>query len=133
MNSQAFEELTVLVVDDEEFALTLAGKVLNSIGVGQVITASGGQQALDLMAETMEDIDLIISDISMPEMDGYAFARRVRYGVVPRFKNLPILMLTGHDTEHNVQKARTHKINGYIVKPAEKAKLETLIRQTIGD
>jgi len=133
MNTKAFEDLTVLVVDDEEFALKLAGKVLDSIGIGQVLTASDGQQALDLMADTTEDINLIISDISMPELDGYAFARRVRYGVVPRFKNLPILMLTGHDTELNAQKARTHKINGYVVKPAEKEKLVTLIRQVIGD
>jgi len=133
MKANPFEDLTVLVVDDEEFALKLAGKALNAIGIGQVITAAEGQQALDLMAETTEDIDLIISDINMPDMDGYAFARRVRYGVVPRFKNLPILMLTGHDTEPNAQKARTHKINGYIVKPAEKDKLETLIRQVIED
>jgi len=132
MNSNAIEDLTVLVVDDEEFALKLAEKVLNAIGIGRVVMATDAQQALDLMANTTEDIGLIISDISMPDMDGYAFARRVRYGAVPRFKNLPILMLTGHDTEHNIQKARTHKINGYIVKPAEKEKLETLIRQVIG-
>ncbi len=53
----------------------------------------------------------------MPEMTGYEFVRQVRYGTVPRFKDVPILILTGQATEKNVQRAQTHKINGFVTKP----------------
>jgi len=65
-------------------------------------------------------------------MDGYELARRIRYGTVPRYKDIPVLMLTGQNTEDNAQKARIHKIDGYIIKPPKVDVLETHIKKALG-
>ena len=54
----------------------------------------------------------------MPEMSGYEFVCRLRYRTPPGYKDLPVLMLTGHDTSKNLSRARTHKIDSFLVKPA---------------
>tara|TARA_B100000676_G_scaffold264054_1_gene276176 strand:+ start:92 stop:493 length:402 start_codon:yes stop_codon:yes gene_type:complete len=107
----------ILVVEDEAFSLEAIRKVLNNIGATSVATASNGADALKLLEDADCNLDLIICDIEMPEMSGYEFVRMLRYGTVPRFKDLPVLMLTGHDTPKNLRRARTHKIDGFLVKP----------------
>ena len=107
----------ILVVEDEAFSLEAIRKVLNNIGATSVATASNGAEALKLLEDADCNLDLIICDIEMPEMSGYEFVRMLRYGTVPRFKDLPVLMLTGHDTPKNLRRARTHKIDGFLVKP----------------
>lgn len=131
MSSPSFSSLCVLIVDDDVFARQILTRVLDQLGVAQVLEAEDGDKALALMAETDDNIGLIISDISMPGMDGWSFARRLRYGAVERFKGLPILMLTGNDTDANAQKARTHKINGFVVKPPKAETLSPLISKAL--
>ncbi|MBT6885199.1 MAG: response regulator [Rhodospirillaceae bacterium] len=118
MNNSPFTDINVLCVDDEEFARGLISRLLASIGVNKVIEAENGANALPCLEDSANDIHIIISDIEMPGMNGYEFVRRVRYGVVPRYKVIPILMLTGKDSDKNVRSARIHKINGFLVKPS---------------
>ncbi|MBT3909215.1 MAG: response regulator [Rhodospirillaceae bacterium] len=118
MNNSPFTDINVLCVDDEEFARGLISRLLASIGVNKVIEAENGANALTCLEDSANDIHIIISDIEMPGMNGYEFVRRVRYGVVPRYKVIPILMLTGKDSDKNVRSARIHKINGFLVKPS---------------
>ena len=54
----------------------------------------------------------------MPEMSGYEFVCRLRYGTPPGYKDLPVLMLTGHETPKNLSRSRTRKIDGFLVKRA---------------
>ena len=118
MNNSRFTDINVLCVDDEEFARGLISRLLASIGVNKVIEAENGANALTCLEDSANDIHIIISDIEMPGMNGCEFVRRVRYGVVPRYKDIPILMLTGKDSDKNVRSARIHKINGFLVKPS---------------
>lgn len=131
MSPTPLSSLCVLIVDDDVFARKILTRVLEQLDVTQILEAENGEQALALMAETEQNINLIITDISMPEIDGWSFARRVRYGAVERFKSLPILMLTGNDTDANAQKARTHKINGFVVKPPKVETLSPLISKAL--
>ena len=110
MSEENLGSVHILVVEDEAFSLEAIRKILNNIGATSVATASNCADALKLL----EDADC---DIEMPEMSGYEFVRMLRYGTVPRFKDLPVLMLTGHDTPKNLRRARTHKIDGFLVKP----------------
>ncbi len=130
--SDVFSSVNVMVVDDEEFAQRFVTRILAMIGTGEVVTADNGADALERLADTDIAIDLIISDIEMPEVDGYEFVRKVRYGAVPKYKDVPILILTGKDTDENAQKARFHKIDGFIVKPPNAEDLERKLRKALG-
>lgn len=128
----AFQSITVLVVEDEAFSLRFVGHILKSLGVAGTIGAGTGSEALEILEKSEMPIDLVISDIEMPVMDGYELVRRIRYGIVPKYKDIPILMLTGQDTEKNVNKARIHKINGFIVKPPTADLLEIHMKKALG-
>ena len=65
-------------------------------------------------------------------MGGYEFVRKVRFGAIPSYKDIPIIMLTGKDTDKNVQSARIHKIDGFLVKPAKAEPLKAAIRRARG-
>ena len=132
MVEEAYGALTVMVVDDEEFSRKFVLRILESIGIGHVITAESGTVALSQLDETEGNVDLVICDIEMPEMTGYEFARRVRYGTVPRFKDVPILILTGQASDKNVKKARMYKINGFVTKPPTVDLLRVFIRDVLG-
>lgn len=132
MTPNPLANITVLVVDDETFAQRLVARVLEKLGVAGVVTADDGEQALELLGSTEQPIDVIISDIEMPGMTGFELARKVRYGAVPQYKDVPILMLTGQDTEDNVKKGRIHKIEGFIVKPPKADVLKSYLERALG-
>jgi two-component system, chemotaxis family, chemotaxis protein CheY len=133
MNDQKeLKSITVLVVDDEVFSTRFVSRILQKIGVESIVTAENGAEAIEALESDEHIIDIVISDIEMPEMDGYELARRIRYGAVPQYQSVPILMLTGQDTESNVEKARIHKINGFIVKPPKIDDLEQRILESLG-
>ncbi len=132
MTGDVFASVTVLVVEDEAFSRRFLVRVLNTIGIAQVLIAENGVKALELLEATDSAIDLVISDIEMPEMNGYELVRRLRYGAVARFKDIPILILTGKNTEENLRKGRFHKINGYVVKPPKADALRAHIAEALG-
>ena len=110
--------MRVLIVDDEPFSLKFLAQVLRNIGIGEIVSAAGGGEALEKLAELAdEELDLIVADIQMPDMDGYELTRRVRYGAVPRHKDVAILILSSSMTEENLRHARTHKIDSLVAKP----------------
>ena len=126
-----FSSINVMVVDDDESSRKLVTRILEALGVGHVLAAENGVDALARLGDGDADVDVIICDVEMPEMAGYEFARRIRYGVVPRFKDVPIMMLTGQPTEKNVQRARTHKINGFMEKPPSADLMRIKIRDVL--
>ncbi len=128
-NEEDLSSFRVLIVDDDENGRELISGILGHIGVGQVLEAESGERALALLEGEEGKIDLILCDIEMPVMKGYELVRRIRYGTVPKFKDVPILMLTAHDTARNVRQARVHKVSGFIPKTAMLEHLEKQIRR----
>ena len=124
MSNQAFKSLGVLVAEDEDFSQKIVVMILTNLGFKKITVAKNGVQALEKLESAVEPIHLVISDIEMPEMGGFEFARRIRLGAVPKYKEVPILMLTGHSTEDNIMKGRIHRIQGFIVKPVSTEILE---------
>ncbi len=131
MTDDDFSSLNVLAVEDEAFSQMVLTKVLKEVGVASVTVAENGAEALDKLAQAEPKIDLVVCDIEMPEMDGYEFVRQVRYGVVPGYKDIPVIMLTGKDTDLNTQRALIHKINGFLAKPAQPDTLGNTIRRAL--
>jgi CheY-like chemotaxis protein len=79
----------LLVVDDEEAILELVSAILKSEGY-EVVTANSGLEALEIMEH--ESVDLVLLDVMMPEMDGWAVVKEMKKR--PELKKLPVAMLT---------------------------------------
>lgn len=106
-------DLTILVVDDENSVTRLVRMMLSDIGVTQVFTAKNGKEALDLLGEFQEDIDIVICDWNMPTISGLDLLRQIRT-VDP---DLPFLMLTARADIASVKDARDYGVTDYLRKP----------------
>ena len=124
--------VNVLVVEDEELVRKAVADMLEGIGVGGVVAVESGATAMEHLSDEESSIDLVICDIVMPEMDGYEFVRRVRYGDVPRYKDIPILMLTGANTPENVQRGKYHRIHAFLLKPPDPLMLRKHMLRALG-
>lgn len=133
MPKKSLKDLKVLVVEDEEFSQKIVVMVLNNLGIKDIVVAKNGLAAIECLTTAVEPVDLVISDIEMPEMGGFELARKIRLGVAPKLKNVPILLLTGHSTEENLQKGRIHRIQGFIVKPPSADVLKRYIERAVKD
>lgn len=113
--------LKLLVVEDEYYIRELIKKNLQSNGY-EVIEAENGEQGYEIFENN--HIDLIISDIMMPKVDGVTFVKRVRN----MNKELPIIMLTALDTFTDKEKGFTSGADDYIVKPVDMKELQLRIK-----
>lgn len=100
----------VLVVDDDPFIRTLLVAWLQEAGYG-VVTAEDGQQALDVLRS--ERPDVLLLDLMMPKLDGYALARIIRTHDATR--GLPIIVLSAD--ARAPQKLNGVRIDAFISKP----------------
>ncbi|MGG5887935.1 response regulator [Falsiroseomonas sp. HC035] len=112
----------LLLVDDSVFFRELVVPALAADGY-EVVAVEGPAQALRLR-ERGETFDAIVSDIEMPEIDGYAFAREVRGGGL--WQDLPMIALTGRVEPAAVAKGRAAGFTDYIGKYDREALLASL-------
>ncbi|MGB9747480.1 MAG: response regulator [Bacteroidales bacterium] len=108
----------ILIVDDSESIRELVTFTLSNEGY-DVSVGINGLDALKFLDGS--DIDLIITDLYMPEMDGIAFIREVRNR--EHYKHIPILFLTTESQNEKKLEAKQAGATGWIVKPFVPAKL----------
>jgi CheY-like chemotaxis protein len=114
----------VLIVDDDIrniFALTT---MLESYGLS-CVSAETGRAGIDLLAEA-PDIDLVLTDIMMPEMDGYDTIRAIR--ALPQFRSLPIFAVTAKAMKGDREKCFEAGATDYLAKPVEPEQLLSMMR-----
>ncbi len=111
----------ILVADDDKHTRQLFRAILERENY-TVTTAENGQQALDVMDR--EHIDLVILDIMMPVMDGYAFTRTLRESN----NNLPILMVSAKQLPEDKRKGFLVGTDDYITKPIDEVEMLLRIR-----
>jgi two-component system CheB/CheR fusion protein len=109
--SRAFH---VLLVEDSADILFLLQKELEWAGY-QVSTAADGAAAIEVAERILPD--LIISDIRMPELDGYEFIRLVRQ--IPALASVPAIAMTGFDRQSDIDMANSAGYNAHLVKPVD--------------
>jgi two-component system, cell cycle sensor histidine kinase and response regulator CckA len=114
---------TVLVVDDEERLLHLCGRLLQAMGY-QVLTASGGRAAVELMRQHHTRISLVILDLTMPEMSGARTFEAIR-AISPTVK---VLIASGASVEGQAQELLDKGCSGFIQKPFDAAALSEKIQ-----
>ena len=118
--------LTILVADDD-FATRLSiTDYLEIIGYS-VIAAENGKEALGLVEEFQPH--LIVTDITMPQMDGYEFVRRVR--LRPAFRLLPVIFLTERTSTQEQIRGYQMGCDNYLAKPFELQELGAVIRSLL--
>lgn len=111
-NSTKLKELSILIVDDEEFILETMAHFLKR-RAKNVDTANNGKQALELFKEGLHDV--VVSDIEMPELDGYEL-----YEAVNELNNkVQFIFLSGHDSQDIDERF----IEQTLYKPIDKDKL----------
>ena len=116
----------VLVVDDEVNIVRLIQVNLERQGY-QVETANNGAQALAKIRESRPD--LLVSDVMMPEMDGFELLANVRRD--PVLNDLPVIMLTAKAQDADVMRGYTHGADMYLTKPFNPAELITFAKRIL--
>ncbi|MDO4326820.1 MAG: response regulator transcription factor [bacterium] len=121
------ERVKILVVDDESRMRKLVRDFLTVKGY-QVIEAEDGEQALDLFFE-QKDIALILLDVMMPKMDGWAVCKTIR-----QYSKVPIIMLTARSEERDELQGFSLGVDEYITKPFSPkilvARVEAILRRS---
>ncbi len=123
------ESKTVLIVDDERDLLELVSYNLRRTGY-EVLSATNGRKALDLIVETKPD--LVLLDLMLPELGGTEIASRVRAN--PLTATIPIIMLTAKGSETDQVLGLAVGADDYIAKPFSMkvllARVEAILRRT---
>jgi EAL domain-containing protein (putative c-di-GMP-specific phosphodiesterase class I)/FixJ family two-component response regulator len=128
--TQTRDKGVVLVVDDDNFQLDVLGQQLQSLGWSRVLFAPSGQAALQLYDQHRADIRLILSDLSMPDMDGLVLMRHF----AQRHLEAAIILISGVSDEilnSAAGLASAHSLNllGVLSKPNTLENLEALLRK----
>ncbi|HEX4351767.1 MAG TPA: response regulator, partial [Polyangiales bacterium] len=117
----------LLLVDDSATTRTLERSILEAAGY-DVLVAVDGAQAWQLLQE--QGADLAVSDVEMPNMDGFALTQTIRAS--KRFRDLPVILLTSLDSAHDRARGMESGANAYLVKSAfDQTNLLDTIRQLL--
>ena len=117
----------VLFVDDEKSIVDMVGQLLQRLGY-DVKAMQDPSEAFDLFKENPEKFDLIITDMTMPQMTGARFAEKLKKVRA----DIPVIICTGHSSLMDENKARDLGIEGYIMKPVSLIKIAKTIREVLG-
>ena len=117
----------VLIVEDNIELLRLMKRLLQPRY--HVITANDGREALQLIQTNK--VDIVVSDVMMPEMDGYELTDHIKHNEI--YSHLPVILLTAKTTEDDQQKALLTGADGYITKPFKIRDLQLRIDNLIAN
>jgi two-component system chemotaxis response regulator CheY len=117
---------TILIVDDSVMVRQMVSFTLKEAGF-DVVDAENGQDALNKLGS--HTVDLIVTDLNMPIMDGITLIANAR--AVPATKYVPILMLTTESQPEMKQKGKAAGATGWIVKPFDPPKLLAVIAKVL--
>lgn len=119
----------VLVVDDSETVRQVLQLTLSNAGF-DVIEAEDGDDALNKLSGPAV-VDMLITDLNMPKMDGLELIKKIREDKKHRFT--PIVMLTTESSEEKKRAGREAGASGWIVKPFKPEQLLKVVKMVLGD
>ncbi len=117
---------TILIIDDTEANLSLLASLLEKEGY-EVLAGASGIEALEIVQETIPDLMLL--DVAMPGMDGFALCRQMKKD--PRLKNIPVIFITARTDESDIVAGFEAGGNDYITKPFTIPELQVRVRTQI--
>ncbi|MUM78800.1 response regulator [Pseudodesulfovibrio sp. F-1] len=118
----------ILIVDDSKTVRNLVAFIMKKEGF-KVTTAEDGLDGLEKLYSAT-GVDLIVSDINMPRMDGLTFIKTVREQEA--YRDIPIVVLSTEGQDRDIQTGLTVGANLYMVKPAQPEKLVRNVKMLLG-
>jgi two-component system chemotaxis response regulator CheY len=120
-------QLKFLVVDDFSTMRRIVRGLLKEIGCNNVTEAEDGAAALELLRG--QRFDFVVSDINMPNMNGFELLKAIK--AEEALRHLPVLMVTAEARKEDIVLAAQSGAAGYIVKPFSKATLEEKVQRIL--
>lgn len=114
----------VLIVDDSASIRRQSTKLVEQAGL-RVITANNGAEALELLLNGDWEPDLILSDVEMPQIDGWGFLEYVKTD--ENFGHIPVVMVTSLDADEHRNRAASLGANDYLIKPLRQDDLSRVL------
>ncbi len=121
-----FDKFTALYVEDEEQIKNIVSTVLGAM-FKNFYVASNGQEGLDFFRNHQDEINIIITDINMPLMNGLEMCQKIRELDI----NIPIIITTAHNDKDFLHKAIDVGVSSFVVKPMDIEKLVEAINKSM--
>ncbi|MGE4296866.1 MAG: response regulator [Desulfovibrionaceae bacterium] len=118
----------ILIVDDSKTVRNLVAFIMKKEGF-RVTAAEDGIDGLEKLYSA-DKVDLIISDVNMPRMDGFTFIKTVREQEA--YRDIPIIVLSTEGQEKDIQTGLGLGANQYLVKPAQPEKMVKNVKMLLG-
>ena len=122
-----YSKNTILLVDDEEVIKRRLRDVITDDY--EVLEASNGQEALDVLAANVDKVAVIVLDLIMPVMDGFRFMEE--FGKHREYDNIPVIVATSNDDWHSEQKCLEAGVWDFVMKPYNPVLLQFRIKNAI--
>lgn len=122
-NGEEKTDPVVLVVDDNPLMVNVLKGLLGTASI-EVHTSSNGREALEVLEST--SVDVIVCDVMMPKMDGYAFHKMLREQA--QYAHIPFVFLTALNTRDERNRGRASGADEYLVKPFDPEELLALVK-----
>jgi CheY-like chemotaxis protein len=126
--------MSILIVDDTLSQQLLQSAVLRSAGYSDVLTVPSAERAFERLSQDggtggKPDVDLILMDISMPDVDGIEACRRIK--AQPSWQDIPVIMVTASTETEDLQAAFAAGALDYITKPPKKDEMLARVRSAL--
>ena len=115
----------ILIVDDDVSTRMILKAMLEKDFL--LLFAKNGMEGLEFIASE-PDIDVVITDIFMPILDGFAFTEYIRQQKEP-YSEVPIVVMSGQNTKENAEKAKKYKANAWLAKPLTRDAVVKLLEE----
>ncbi len=131
MSAVEMNNLHILVVDDVLYTRQLITRVLNEVDTGKVSSAADGYEALAVMRQEKWQVDVVLLDLEMPNMNGYAFIEKMRSELEPPLSETPIIVISGLNDDKAITALHELGITQFLLKPISKTQLVSRIYSAV--
>jgi two-component system chemotaxis response regulator CheY len=119
------KSFSILVVDDSAAMRSLLVSTLETLGPLNIVQAPNGFEALRMLPR--EHIDLVLTDINMPDINGLELLSFIRSN--PIYKNVPVVVISTEGSRKDIEKGLTLGANEYLVKPFNPEQLLEIVKR----
>ncbi|KAB0666942.1 response regulator [Oryzomonas japonica] len=125
---EAVDRKTILITDDSTAFRAMLVSIIESLGDFRIVEAANGFEALRLLPR--EHVDLIFTDINMPDINGLELISYLRNN--PNYEHIPVIILSTEGSQSDIEKGRLLGANEYVVKPLDCSDLKNIIVKYLG-